>query len=213
MYDNHYIMTFRFIYICNSHLYLEFKILIYTFVKLMFRIMTDINDRLEQFLAAENLSQSQFADTINVARASVSHIIAGRNKPGWDFLNNTLSHYPSLNIEWLLTGKGRMYKSSQKTSEEDEAKEASQASPVNLFSAPEQKDPASATASSQNQVSNSPANSVDSQPVQTVGQTLSSEGAASASLQHQSGSSTPTSARRITKILVFYDDNTFSEIG
>lgn len=70
-----------------------------------------MNNRLEQFLAAENISRSQFADTINVARASVSHILAGRNKPGWDFLTSMMKHYPNLNLEWLLNGTGKMYKS------------------------------------------------------------------------------------------------------
>ena len=70
-----------------------------------------MNTRLEQFLSAENLSQSQFADTIKVARASVSHILAGRNKPGWDFLTSMMKHYPNLNLEWLMTGSGKMYKS------------------------------------------------------------------------------------------------------
>lgn len=70
-----------------------------------------MNQRLLQFLAAENLSQSQFADLIGVARASVSHIIAGRNKPGFDFIENMSRNFPSLNLEWLITGKGRMYKS------------------------------------------------------------------------------------------------------
>ena len=69
-----------------------------------------MNNRLEQFLAAENISRSQFADTINVARASVSHILAGRNKPGWDFLTSMMKHYPNLNLEWLLNGTGKMYK-------------------------------------------------------------------------------------------------------
>lgn len=69
-----------------------------------------MNNRLLRFLEAENISQAQFADTIGVARASVSHIISGRNKPGFDFLVSTARHYPSLNIEWLLTGAGRMYK-------------------------------------------------------------------------------------------------------
>ncbi len=68
-----------------------------------------MNSRLQQFLSAENITQSQFADNIGVARASVSHILAGRNKPGFDFLENTARHYPSLNISWLITGKGRMY--------------------------------------------------------------------------------------------------------
>ena len=70
-----------------------------------------MNKRLEQFLAAENISQSQFADSIGVARASVSHILAGRNKPGFDFIESMSRHYPTLNIEWLILGNGKMYKS------------------------------------------------------------------------------------------------------
>ena len=69
-----------------------------------------MNTRLQQFLAAENISQAQFADTIQVARASVSHVLAGRNKPGYDFIRSIAAHYPQLNIEWLIAGKGKMYK-------------------------------------------------------------------------------------------------------
>ena len=72
-----------------------------------------MNTRLKQFLAAENISQSQFADTIKVVRASVSHILAGRNKPGYEFLSGLMSHYPNLNIEWLMFGKGKMYKTQE----------------------------------------------------------------------------------------------------
>ena len=68
-----------------------------------------MNTRLQQFLAAENISQSQFADNIGVARASVSHIISGRNKPGFDFIESMSKRYPSLNLDWLILGKGRMY--------------------------------------------------------------------------------------------------------
>ena len=69
-----------------------------------------MNRRLLQFLQAENITQSQFADILSVARGSVSHILAGRNKPGYDFLESLLLHYPQLNLDWLLTGKGKMYK-------------------------------------------------------------------------------------------------------
>ena len=69
-----------------------------------------MHNRLKQFLAAENISQSQFADEIGVARASVSHILAGRNRPGFEFIESMLLHYPALNSEWLITGKGKMYK-------------------------------------------------------------------------------------------------------
>lgn len=69
-----------------------------------------MNKRLQQFLSAENISQSSFAESIGVARASVSHILSGRNKPGFDFIENMARVYPTLNMEWLITGKGRMYK-------------------------------------------------------------------------------------------------------
>lgn len=72
--------------------------------------MISMNKRLQQFLSAENISQAQFADTIGVARASVSHILAGRNKPGFDFIERMSRRYPALNLEWLITGKGKMYK-------------------------------------------------------------------------------------------------------
>ena len=81
--------------------------MLFTFVTSNFRNM---NKRLQQFLNAENISQSQLADTLNVARAGVSHIIAGRNRPGFDFLQSMALHYPQLSMEWLLTGKGKMYK-------------------------------------------------------------------------------------------------------
>lgn len=77
-----------------------------------------MNRRLLQFIQAENLTQTQFADTLSVARGSVSHILAGRNKPGYDFLESLLLHFPRLNLEWLLTGKGRMYKDASAVEED-----------------------------------------------------------------------------------------------
>ena len=69
-----------------------------------------MNRRLLQFLQAQDITQTQFADTLAVARGSVSHILSGRNKPGYDFLESLLLHYPELNLDWLLTGKGSMYR-------------------------------------------------------------------------------------------------------
>lgn len=79
-----------------------------------------MNGRLQQFLLAENISQSQFAERIGVGRASVSHILAGRNKPGCEFLENLARSFPNLNLEWLLLGKGKMYKPAADTAPERE---------------------------------------------------------------------------------------------
>lgn len=77
-----------------------------------------MNTRLKQFIAAENISQSQFADAIKVVRASVSHVLSGRNKPGYDFITAIMNAYPNLNMEWLMLGKGKMYKTQDLSSGE-----------------------------------------------------------------------------------------------
>ncbi len=76
-----------------------------------------MNNRLSQFLSAENLTQAQFADSIGVGRASISHIMSGRNKPSYEFLSAMMAHYPEVNYEWLILGQGRMYKTSSKNTE------------------------------------------------------------------------------------------------
>ncbi|MFO7923846.1 MAG: helix-turn-helix transcriptional regulator [Bacteroidales bacterium] len=69
-----------------------------------------MRDRLLKFLNKEQLSYARFAETIGVQPSNVSHILSGRNKPGFDFIQKILTGYPSLNADWLITGKGSMYK-------------------------------------------------------------------------------------------------------
>lgn len=77
-----------------------------------------MNKRLQQFLAAENISQSKFAETLGVARAGVSHVLSGRNKPGFEFLDSLGRNYPDLSLEWLISGRGRMYKDNRQPATE-----------------------------------------------------------------------------------------------
>lgn len=171
-----------------------------------------MNQRLQQFIAAENLSQSQFADALGVARASVSHILAGRNKPGFDFIESMSRHYPSLNIEWLITGKGKMYKSQNSTMTAEmpplaspaPAATAASAEPksdaeADLFSAPEPKAvsvPAPAPAPA-----TTPASASASASAPAIAASTKKERA-----------QTSASTRNIEKIIVFYDDGSFQEL-
>ena len=101
-----------------------------TFVKRLFGTM---NKRLLQFLQAENISQAQLADTLSVARGSVSHILSGRNRPGFDFIESLLLHYPSLNLDWLITGKGRMYREDAEDSPQINIPSGSKVSKIMVF--------------------------------------------------------------------------------
>ncbi|MDR2126299.1 MAG: helix-turn-helix domain-containing protein [Prevotellaceae bacterium] len=67
-------------------------------------------DRIIAFINAEKLSPARFADIIGVQPANISHIISERNKPSLEFIQKMLKSFPQLNAEWLITGKGEMYK-------------------------------------------------------------------------------------------------------
>ena len=65
--------------------------------------------RLKKWMDLEGLKSSELANNIKVNRATVSHILSGRNKPSIDFLGKLLNFYPKLNTNWLITGVGYMY--------------------------------------------------------------------------------------------------------
>lgn len=64
-----------------------------------------------KFMTREQLSSAKFAESIGVQPSSISHILSGRNKPGFDFIHKILTRYPALSAEWLILGKGNMLKS------------------------------------------------------------------------------------------------------
>lgn len=66
-----------------------------------------IQDRIRLILKANNLSASEFADKVGVNRASLSHVLSGRNKPSHDFLSKIITEFPNVNASWLITGETR----------------------------------------------------------------------------------------------------------
>ena len=65
-----------------------------------------MHSRLKNWMDLEGLKSSEFAENIGVNRATISHILSGRNKPSIDFFEKLLHVYPSLNSNWLITGIG-----------------------------------------------------------------------------------------------------------
>ncbi len=81
-----------------------------------------MQDQIQEILAKERLSSSQFADKIGVQRSSVSHVLSGRNKPGFDFIQKILAAFPEINGDWLITGSGDIYKKKTPSGDLFEAK-------------------------------------------------------------------------------------------
>lgn len=60
-------------------------------------------------MASERINASKFAEMLGVGPSSISHILAGRNNPGYELIVKILEVFPAVNPEWLLLGKGDIY--------------------------------------------------------------------------------------------------------
>ncbi len=69
-----------------------------------------MKERILEFLKNENKSSAQLAEEIGVQASGISHILSGRNNPSLDFVLKMLEKYQFLSTDWLLFGKGSMYK-------------------------------------------------------------------------------------------------------
>lgn len=74
-----------------------------------------MKDRIIEFLRKENKSAAQLAEEIGVQPSGISHILSGRNKPSLDFVLKMLDKYSYLSTEWLLLGRGSMYREPSET--------------------------------------------------------------------------------------------------
>ena len=72
-----------------------------------------MHDRIKIWIESKGLKSSSFADKIGVNRATISHILSGRNKPSIDFLQKMISSFPDLNLNWIVSGEGFMYTSNE----------------------------------------------------------------------------------------------------
>lgn len=83
-----------------------------------------MKDRLAEFLKQQGLTPGKLANLLEVQPSSISHLLSGRNKPGFEFIVKFLQCFPSVNPDWLLLGKGTIFrnadirKSTPRTSEE-----------------------------------------------------------------------------------------------
>ena len=71
-----------------------------------------MKDRIAEFLKEEGLTPSKLAEMLGVQPSSISHLLSGRNKPGFDFIVKFLQRFPKVNPDWLILGKGKIYRES-----------------------------------------------------------------------------------------------------
>ena len=65
-------------------------------------------ERIELLMKCYDLTPSQFADKTGIQRASVSHIISGRNKPSLEVMLKIYDAFPEVDMKWLMMGVGEV---------------------------------------------------------------------------------------------------------
>ncbi len=69
-----------------------------------------MKDKIAQLMKSEGLTSSRFAEILEIQPSGVSHLVSGRNKPGFDLLQKILRRFPKINPYWLLLDDEHMYK-------------------------------------------------------------------------------------------------------
>ena len=136
----------------------------------------------------EHMTAAEFADAIGVQRSSVSHVINGRNNPSSTFLQKILSRFPNIDSRWLMLGEG-----SEPTPSNNSLFETNSTPP--LAKTEEQEKTITPTTQVKDPIADS-LFQMEREP-----STHNSE----------SHIRTETNQRRISRIVIFYDDKTFTE--
>ena len=68
------------------------------------------SERLKYLLNNKNLSVAQFGKKVGVSRDTLNKMFAKGSDPKLHLLQKCLEVFPNLNIEWLILGKGEMWK-------------------------------------------------------------------------------------------------------
>lgn len=71
-----------------------------------------MQERFKQLLKEKNLTATQLAALIKVNASAMSHILNGRSKPSYDMLNKIAQAFPDINLNFLISGKGRLFSTS-----------------------------------------------------------------------------------------------------
>ncbi len=71
-----------------------------------------INKRVNKLIETLAVKKSTFSSATGISTVILSHIGSGRNKVSLTAVEQILKAYPSVNSEWLILGKGDMFKDS-----------------------------------------------------------------------------------------------------
>ncbi len=150
---------------------------------------TDEKDNLEviakrmfEFVELQGISNADFASILDIGAARLSHIKNGRNNVSLEICAKILESFPKLNPDWLLLGQGAMFRGQK---QEPTANNAQQ---TDLFN------------------NSKIVFDTEKEPVQQETTQMQQV------LTTASTANMANAVRKVEKIILFYDDNSFQEL-
>jgi predicted transcriptional regulator len=67
---------------------------------------SNFSKRLQKIIDFYGVTATTFSENLAFNRSTISHLLAGRNKPSLEFVMKVLQTYPEIDLYWLLYGKG-----------------------------------------------------------------------------------------------------------
>ncbi len=144
----------------------------------------DVKDRIKLIIENERLTAAHFADNLEINRAVISHILNGRNNPSLDVVSKILSELDYVNPEWLINGVGNMYKDGFDISEKHQQADLFAESNIN---------------------EDNPSTKEKNAPLETLKLVES----VSKSVGNEKDVKIIREVKKISQIIIYYDDNTF----
>ena len=157
-----------------------------------------MKDRIFLLIETKELTFGKFADEIGVERSTISHIKSDRSKPSLDMAQKVLERYPEVSAEWLILGRGPMFRQTNDSQELDLFSQIGlndSKSDVN----PDKVEPFQTTISTENIKMNLPIE----ESVNVVGKKEE---------QQRAFLNPPKPERVVERVMIFYSDQTFEEL-
>ena len=67
-----------------------------------------LKERIVQLMQRDGMSNTEFAKKTGISLSSLSHIMAGRNKPSLEIVMRIYKAYPNIDLHWLLGEESRL---------------------------------------------------------------------------------------------------------
>ena len=78
-----------------------------------------MKDRILHIMRIENMSQQDFARSLEISPATLSNIFNGKTNPTGNHVAAIHRRFPNISVDWVMFGEGNMYKSSPESESQD----------------------------------------------------------------------------------------------